>query len=181
MDSNWTGDDRPHTLHGLFSGTWMVRTRDQTIRTTRSGSSVFLLPLFGERFRRSGGPSLVPATGNTIYSTPAACTVTTILPSAVPPPAPPAPPRCHPIRAAGITTAEVPVQKPSRRALDADAAKSSDIVGGRSVACMWSVWGSWGSEAGRRWRERRERTAARVAPGRTVPSSGGVTTSSAAG
>ena len=55
MASNWTGDDRPHALHGLFPGTWMVRTRDQTLRTTQSGSRVFLLPLLPERLRGSEG------------------------------------------------------------------------------------------------------------------------------
>jgi hypothetical protein len=60
MDSNWTGDDRPHALHGLFSGTWMVRTRDQTIRTTQLGPRMFLLPLLPERLRGSEGTVASP-------------------------------------------------------------------------------------------------------------------------
>jgi hypothetical protein len=84
MDSNSTGDDRPPTYSTWsFSGMWMVRTRDQTVWTTRSGSRVFLLPLFPERLRRSEGPSLVLATENTIFSTSAACSLTFIRPSEV--------------------------------------------------------------------------------------------------
>jgi len=51
----WTGHDRPHALHGLLSGKWMVPTRDQTIRTTQSGPCVLVLPLLPERLRRPKG------------------------------------------------------------------------------------------------------------------------------
>jgi hypothetical protein len=50
------------------------------------------------------------------------------------------------MRAAGMTTAAVPTQKTSRRVLDADAAKSSEMVRARSR--LESVYGERSGEVG---------------------------------
>ena len=50
-----------------------------------------------------------------------------------------------PLVLAGMTTAAVPMQKASCRVLDADAAKSSDMVRAHSGVCRVGIWGRLGS------------------------------------
>ena len=52
-----------------------------------------------------------------------------------------------PLVLAGMTTAAVPMQKASRRVLDADAVKSSDMVRVHLDVCRVGIWGRLGSMA----------------------------------